>query len=39
MEDVAGVDFGGDVGEIGRCAVSEDGVGEALELVEVVDDA
>lgn len=36
-EDVAGVDAGGDIGEVGGSAVGEDGVGEALEFVKVVD--
>lgn len=36
-EDVAGVDFAGNVGEACVIAVGEDGLGEALELGEVVD--
>ncbi len=39
VEDVAGVYAGGDVGEVGGGAVGEDGLGEAFELGEVVDDA
>lgn len=39
VEDVAGVDAGGDVGKVGRGAVGEDSVGTALELGEVVDHA
>lgn len=38
-EEVAGVDFVGDIGEVGGGAVGEDGVGEAFELGEVVDHA
>lgn len=36
-ENVAGVDFGGDVGEFRSGAVGEDGLREAFEFVEVVD--
>ena len=39
MEDIAGVHARGDVGQIGAGAVGEDGVGEALELGQVVDHA
>lgn len=38
-EDVAGVDAGGDVGEIFAYAVGEDSVAEAFEFGEIVDDA
>ena len=37
-EDVAGVEFGGDVGEGGVVAVGDDGLGHGFEAVEVVDD-
>lgn len=37
IKNVAGIDFGRDVGELGACTVGNDGVGEVLELVEVVD--
>lgn len=39
IKDVAGVDAGEDVGEVGGCAVGEDGVALGLEGGEVVDDA
>ncbi len=38
-EEVAGVDFGADVGEVGAGAVGEDGAGKALELSQVIDNA
>lgn len=38
LEDVAGVDFGGDIIEEGVVAVGDDGMGEGLEGGEVVDD-
>ena len=37
FEDVAGVDFGGDVGEAGVEAVGDDGMGHLLELFQIVD--
>ena len=37
MEDVAGVGFGGDVGQVGAHAVGEDGLRAAFEFGEVVD--
>lgn len=36
LEDIAGVDFGGDVGEAGVEAVGDDGVGLRLELLQIV---
>lgn len=38
-EEVAGVDAGGDVGEVGGGAVGQDGAAQALELGQVVDHA
>lgn len=38
-EEVASVDFVGDIGEVSGGAVGEDGVGEAFELGEVIDNA
>ena len=38
FEDVAGIDFGGDVVEDGIVAVGDDGLGLGLEGGEVVDD-
>jgi len=37
-EDVAGVDFGGDVVEAGIVTVGDDGVGKGFEAIEIVDD-
>ena len=37
-EDVAGVDFGGDVVEGGIVAVGDDGIGKGFETLEIVDD-
>ncbi len=36
-EEVAGVDAGGDVGEVGGGAVGQDGAAQALELGQLVD--
>lgn len=36
LEDVAGVDFGDDIGEAGVEAVGDDGVGQRLEFLQII---